>query len=207
MSRNVFVLGALLAVSGASQAAFIEMPLANDPSVVSGGSDVTFNSQSRDIFIVGTAMMFTDASQTSSFITNGSFFLAGNVDTNGIPTSGGVVISGGLSAGRGSSELLSGVLTGFGFADGGGTLLQFKFSVAGGLLADQYGGLGSDFGILVDSGAAYSGDWSQDYNNLVDGTLGTGQGFSVASPLASIPTPSTAVILGLAAARWSRRRR
>lgn len=205
MASKFVVVCALTAACGAARADLIDLNLQDTPKIVSISSDVTYNAGDDALFVTGDAMQLTDEGGMSAL--DATFFLAGTIDASGNPVSGGLLITPNSSS-RGISPLLSGLLTGFGFENGGGTLLQFRFMVVGGTLADEYGGIGADFGVIMDSGLAYSGDWTADFNNFTDGEQGSGEGTSQTSPVApSIPAPASGLVFGLAGLGCARRRR
>ena len=98
--------------------------------------------------------------------------------------SGGSIQIGGTIDGSGP-VLLTGDIVAVGFEEGGGQLMDFVVVVTGGDLAAEFGGFDAQFGIVLDVNTVYSGDWSQSFDNLVDGVKGTGAGLSAtASSLA-----------------------
>lgn len=154
----------------------------------------------------GTATTFDDDGVgAAEFISSGigSYSLSATVDNAGIMTGGTLNIFGTVtSLGFTSGTLLTGNLTGFGFQVGGGSPLEFLFTVTGGDAATMFGGVGSTAGSIISSGlsgftGSFMGDWS--------GTAGGSN-----SDTAPVPIPGTALLLfsglgGLVAARRNRK--
>jgi hypothetical protein len=171
---------------------------------MAGFTDVTYDAGSNDFWATGFALEFDDGTGPAEAIFDGSFSITASIDEAGVP-GGGTLDIGGLVTGFGPS-LLTGMLLDFGFDGGGGTLLEFLFEVTGGDLAPQYGGVGAAVGVLLDmGGGGYSGNFLEDFDNLLGGLPGTGMG--VADTGRVIPGPSAIALLVTAAAGRRRRNR
>ena len=77
---------------------------------------------------------------------------------------------------------------------------DFEFSVTGGALTNDYGGIGATAGTTVDTGDdSFSGSFTSDFNNLHDGT-GAGVGDTVME--VPEPEPQLLVILSVLGLCW-----
>ena len=199
------IVGAAVAVaacSGSGHAGFIPLAFLDAPDVMAGFTDVTYDAGSNAFLATGFALEFDDGTGPAGTIFDGSFSITASIDAGGA-AGGGTLDIGGLVSGFGLS-LLTGTLLDFGFDDAGGTLLEFLFQVTGGDLAPQYGGVGAAVGVILDmGGGGYSGNFLEDFDNLIGGLPGTGAGVADTGRL--IPGPSAIALLGMAAARRRRR--
>ncbi|MHC5005930.1 MAG: hypothetical protein ACYTGF_01075 [Planctomycetota bacterium] len=195
---------AVAACSGSGHASFIPLGLLDAPDVMAGFTDVTYDAGSDAFLATGFALEFDDGTGPAGTIFDGSFSITASIDETGAP-GGGTLDIGGLVSGFGLS-LLTGTLLDFGFDDTGGTLLEFQFQVTGGDLAPQYGGPGAAVGVILDmGGGGYSGNFLEDFDNLIGGLPGTGLGVADTGRL--IPGPSAIALLAMVAARRRRRAR
>lgn len=140
-------------------------------------------------------MSYDDGIGAAEGIAGGSFTLNAVIDETGDASSGSLSIGGTVDVF--GPSLLDGVLVDFGFIDAGGMILEFLFSVTGGDLADEYGGINAEFGVILDTrDLGYSGDWTKDF--LLNGGV---------ADTAAIPAPAGLALLGLAGLCGRRRRR
>ena len=111
---------------------------------------------------------------------------------------GGTLAVDGMVDGFGPS-LLTGSLDDIGWDDNGGTLLEFLFTVTGGMLAGDYGGNGSQFGVILNLGSGmYTGDWRDSF--ATTSSSGT-------ADIAPIPGPGALAAFAVAGGLIRRRRR
>jgi hypothetical protein len=189
-----------------AQGALIGFDLLDYPDVGSIAIDAVYDADS-DIFLAnGFAMDYTrEVGGPVNPIANGLFQITATIDENGEAVGGVLEIIGNV-IGFGPA-LLSAELSDFGFADGGGSMLEFTFEVTGGSLSSDYGGVGQKVGVVMDIGGdGYSGDFSQDFDNRFFGLPGTGQGVSETKPLA-LPGPGAIAVAMFGGLIGSRRRR
>ncbi len=198
-----FVLGLLPGVETA-RASFIPLDLLDAPDIASGFIDVSYDAGTDLLSAHGFALSFDDGQGPAQNILSGDFDLDAIINDFGVPVSGTLSIGG--NVGGFGPLLLTGDLIGFGFADGGGELLEFLFTVTDGELAPAYGGAGALIGVVMDiGGSGYSGSFTQSFNNLIAGQVGTGLG--VADTARLVPGPAVVLLLALGAAAGRGRRR
>jgi hypothetical protein len=176
------------------------------PDIASAFIDLTYDATADALVAQGFALSYDSGIGPAQTILNGSFLITATIDATGAASGGALTIGGDVS-GFGPA-LLTATLIDFGYVDGGGSLLEFLFEVTGGDLAPSFSLAGGGLiGVIMGTGTAYSGDWSADYDNLIDGQSGTG---SAVSDTAPIPAPGTvalaAVAVVLGASRPRRRR-
>lgn len=171
---------AMLALAGAVM--FAAMPVAATPlELTKSYPDIT----SQDVYavadgFVGSASLFSDAEDSSSNITGGSFnldsFIGGDFTISGSFSYGGTDYSG---------ALLTGKVTAAG--DDGYGLYEYLFTVDGGTAASLFGGIGVTGGTIIDT-------WSQVADTF---------------PAAPVPEPATLslMLIGGSALVALRRRR
>ncbi|MDH3589142.1 MAG: hypothetical protein OEQ74_07035 [Gammaproteobacteria bacterium] len=166
---------ALLSLSWSSHAAPLGLTLADAPDIASGFITVSYNAMTDTLSATGSAIQLYDG--VATFIdAGGLFILEATVDGDGNMTGGTISIDATIaSLGHVSGTLLTGVLTDFGFMEGGGDPLEFLFDVTGGDLASLYGPRG---GIIL-SDAGFGGSFANDFANTDAGVSDT----------AAIPVP------------------
>ena len=149
----------------------------------------------------------------------GDYTLTATITGAGVLTAGSISING--DVGAGTELLLSGELqTGssgpggaFGFVDAHGgaqlgdyNIFEFLFTIDGGSLANDFGGLGASGGVVVDAQfdnvTDFAGDWTTDFHS--DSGNANANNFAVEV----VPEPSSAflIFLGLAMSATSRHR-
>ena len=198
LRRSLISCIAVFAFSSAANAAPLGLTLLDAPDIFSSFIDVTYDASTDSLSAMGFALELNDGIGVND-ITNGMFTLDAVIDDAGNMSSGSFTIGGTIAAlGYVSDTLLTGTLDAFGFAPGGDPL-EFLFTVTGGDAAALYGGSGG----MVLAGTGFSGSWASDFDNLISGIPGTGQGVS---DVAAVPIPAAAwlfltAILSLAATR------
>jgi MYXO-CTERM domain-containing protein len=197
MIRPTYALIAIACATAApaASAALIGLDLLDSPDIAS-----TFITTNYDGAGGLTASGFAseyddDGTLPADPIAGGTFDLDATLTPTGMATAGSLTIGG--SVGGFGPSLLTGDLLDFGFLDAGGMILEFVFSVTGGDLAGAYGGLGAEFGVILDvRDGGYSGDWTQSFSTIA-GVADT----------APVPGPAVAALFALAAVGARRRRR
>jgi hypothetical protein len=129
------------------------------------------------------------------------FNLTAYITSAGILTSGTLTIAGDLVGDSVYTTLLTGTLqtgaegTAFGATSGTDAPFQFLFTVTGGSLANDYGGVGASHGYVnylePDGGYTFSGSWTANFAN-------SGNGY--ADVQMAVPEPSSFVLLMFAGA-------
>lgn len=169
------------AVTTGVQAAPLGLTLFDTPDIVSSFIDVVYDAGTDSLTAAGFALQLDDGSPNP--IAGGLFTLNAAVDDSGNLSGGSLTISGTIAGlGFNSGTLLTGTLSAFGFPGAGGDPLEFLFTVTGGDAAALYGSAG---GIIL-SQSGFTGDWANDFDNLISGIPGTGQGLA---DTAAIPLP------------------
>ncbi len=190
-----------LAAVGAAQAALIPLTLQDTPDIFASFLDVDYDAGSDSLSITGFPLTYDDDGiGMAETFGSGSFDLRATVDDTGNATGGLLEISGsipGLGINDPLTVLLTGTLTNFGFDESGGDPLEFIFSVTGGQLAADYGGIGAEAGVIA-SGTNFPGNFMDNFHN----DQGTGRA-DVAPP---VPAPMTAAFIGGLAFATRRRR-
>ena len=180
--RTIVSIALFLAGATGAQAAPLGLTLFDTPDIVSSFIDVVYDAGTDSLSANGFALQLDDGSPNA--IAGGLFTLDATIDEFGNLSGGTVTISGTIAGlGYNSGTLLTGNLTAFGFLPGGGDPLEFLFDVTGGDAAVLYGAAG---GIIL-SQAGFGGDWSSNFDNLISGIPGTGQGLA---DTAAVPLPA-----------------
>ena len=207
MNKNRNLLLGLFATallgSAPAMATPLGLTLADTPDIASAFIDVVYNAGTDTLTANGFAL--TLDAPPSNPIAGGLFSLTANVDDSGNLLGGTLTISGTVAGlGFNSGTLLTANLTAFGFVDAGGDPLEFLFDVTGGDAAGLFGSTGGM--ILGQSG--FEGDWASDWDNLLSGIPGTGQG---SADTAGTPVSEPGILLlqalGLTLLLVARRRR
>ncbi len=193
MRYVIGLVGGLLS-AGAAQAG-LSLELQDTPDIFSSFIAVTFDATTDSFDATGFALTLDNGMGPQENIANGGFSLTATIDDAGAASAGSLAISGEV-LGNGPG-LLTGDLDSFEFMPGGGDLLGFIFSVSGGDLAGLYGGIGAAVGVILDTQAAYSGDWTQSFT--------ASGGVSDTAPV--IPAPAAAMLPAICALGAARRRR
>jgi hypothetical protein len=178
--------------SSVARATPLYITLVDFPDIVSSFIDVLYDAPTDAFSANGFALeLDNDGVAPNEIIAGGTFALNATIDDSGILGPGGTLTIGGTvtSLGYLTGTLLTGDLTDFGFPDAGGDPLEFLFDVTGGdaatLWAGQKGGV-----ILSFSG--FSGDWTADWDNLLNGDEGTG---TAVADTGAIPEPATLTLM------------
>jgi hypothetical protein len=207
-SRTKVLCAALLcmAVTSAARAELLNLNLLV-PDIESGFIDVMYDASGDMFSATGFALAidYDGIAPPDYNINNGSFDLSASIDDFGSASSGSLAIGGDIPGLGVMGSLLTGSLTDFGFQTGGGDLFEFLFTVTGGQLAGDFGGLGATVGVILNAdGSTFTGDWTLDFNNN-GGNPGFGLGVA---DTAFIPAPAgLAVLLGAGFCAGRRRRR
>ena len=185
-------LSALLVFSASAQAAPLNLTLNDFPDIVSAFIDVTYDADTDSFSASGFALeLDDDGSVPAEAISGGTFDLSAIIDDAGALVGGSLTIGGTVaSLGFNSGTLLTGTLTAFGFPDAGGDPLEFLFDVTGGDLAPLYGSLPG--GVIL-SFTDFTGDFTADFDNLINGDPGTG---SAVANVAPVPVPAAVWLFG-----------
>ncbi len=173
----------------------LNLDLEPSPDLTTGFISISYDADAANLQFMAdgfTLSYFDGVSVTDA--TGGLFMIDMTVDDMGNATGGMLSITGTLP-GIADGTLLTGDLTDFGFAPAGGDPLEFLWSVSGGLLADDYGGIGAIAGTIL-SQTSFPGDWTEDWS-----------GSGAVSDTAPIPAPTGAAILGLGLVATGARRR
>ncbi len=173
--------------------ASLGLQLTQTPDLFAGFIDVTYDS-STDMF-AATGFAFElddDGVGPAEGVQNGAFELDAVINGSGALTSGSLIFRGTIPAlGFNSGTLLTGSLVDFGFPAQGGNPLEFAFDVTGGDAAGLYGNVPA--GLILSGVSGFGGDFSTDFDNLDQGTPGTGAGIADAAPI--VPLPSSLLLL------------
>ena len=206
--KQRLALAALLAafsfVSLPASALPLELNLADTPDIVSAFIDVNYDAGSGALTADGFALQL-DGGGGLFPVAGGLFDLNATVDSAGNLIGGTVSILGTIAGlGFNSGTLLTGSLSALGFPDAGGNPLEFLFDVTGGDAAALFGSVG---GIILGA-SGFDGDWATDFDNLIAGIPGTGQG---SADTAGLPVSEPGILLlqalGLTMLLLARRRR
>jgi uncharacterized protein (TIGR03382 family) len=202
-TRLICVAAATLAISATARADLLNLDLQDFPDIASRFIDLTYDSMNEMLVADGTALSYDDDGGASEDILNGSFLINANITNTGAIGGGGGTLDIGGNVGGFGASLLTGNLVAFGFMNGGGPLFEFVFEVTGGDLANDYGGVGAQMGVVM-GGVNFGGSFMDDFDNLAGGIPGTGTGAADTAPL---PAPAALALLLLAGGVSSRRRR
>ncbi|MBL7215075.1 MAG: PEP-CTERM sorting domain-containing protein [Phycisphaerae bacterium] len=189
-------------------AALIGLTLENSPDIFSSGIDVVYSAGT--LTATGWATeLDADGDDVDNLAitdtTSSSFALSASIDGSGTLSDGSVTISGKISGlGFNSGTLLTGNITGFGFDETGGEVLEFVFNVTGGDAADLYGD--GSIGIIMGFTGFSGGSWGGDFDNCY-GFPGEGYGNAVSDTAPVVPEPATLVLLAGGALLLKRRKR
>jgi hypothetical protein len=185
-----FLMTCVLAIvtGGAAQASPLNLALADSPDISSAFIGVTYDAGTDQFVASGFAMELDNGGLPNLSIANGLFNISADITSTGsIGSAGGMLSIGGTisSLGFNSGTLLTGVLTAFGFQDGGGDLFEFLFDVTGGDMVTSFGPV---VGVILDinHGGAFSGSFDVSFNNSGSGVSDT------ANP---VPEPSTLLLM------------
>lgn len=169
LKKNTLISGMLLL------AGFFSLAVTAAPNpllgVQTGNPDFLYRSGTNQGCVYdGTALTITAtpltmtlvSGDTPNFVTGGTLTITANIDATGVFSTGtgdDVIITG--VAGAFGSPLLTGTLTNYGIADLGATdRADFTFTVTGGSLAADFGGVGSEGGIITTmEGSTYTGSF------------------------------------------------
>ena len=173
--------------------ASIGLQLTQTPDLFAGFIDVTYDSSTDAFAATGfTFELDDDGVGPAEAVQNGTFELDAVINGSGGITSGSLIFRGTIAAlGFNSGTLLTGSLVDFGFPAQGGNPLEFAFDVTGGDAASLYGNVPA--GLILSGVSGFHGDFSADFDNLDQGTPGTGAAIADAAPI--VPLPSSLLLL------------
>ncbi len=161
----------LAAQSPVTTVGMLNLPLADVPDILSGFISADYDAATQVFTATGVALELDLGGPTPLPITGGTMLLSASIDNDGVLT-GGEVSFGGWVDGRGP-VLLEGELVLMGFEDNGGTVLEFLGKVVAGDLAPGFGGVGANFGVVLNLGqTGFNGDWTLDINTGPIGLAG-----------------------------------
>lgn len=179
------LISAMLLLAGLFSLAVTAAP--NPPlGVQTGNPDVFYRSGTNQGCIYdGTSLVITATPLTMTLVSGGTpdFVIGGTltitalIDTGGnfsTSTTGDDVIITGV-AGAFGSPLLTGTLTNYGIADFGATdRVEFTFTVTGGSLATDFGGVGTEGGIITTmENSTYTGSFASNWTcDVAKGNIG-----------------------------------
>ena len=199
-ARGCAVAAVALMIGCPAHAALLNLQLQPTPDIYSGFITLDYNAGTDWLSAQGYAFSLNDGSGSYT-IAGGTFDLTATIDDFGGLSSGALSIGGDVN--NFGPTLLTGDMIDFGFMDPpGGDLFEFLFTVTGGDLATMYGGMGSQFGVVLGAmGAGFDGTFTNNFAN-------NGQGVADAAPIVPGPSALIALAAGLGlTASTSRRRR
>jgi len=151
--------------------------------VQTGNPDIFFRSGSgitgcdydgANLSVTATPLTLTIVSGTlPDFVTGGTLTINAAIDASGVLSGGDVTVTG--VAGAYASPLLTGSITSYGIGDLGlNDRVEFLFSVTGGSLAADMGGIGAEGGIIVSmEGSSYAGSFAGAFScDIAKGNIG-----------------------------------
>jgi PEP-CTERM motif len=196
--RVLAVAGVLSLIALPSHAALLNLTLQGNPDMFVNYLDITYTESSDNFHVDGFSDTYTDPSNTQISTGFGAYTLDATITGAGVLTSGSFTIDG--DVGGGPTTLLTGSLnTGaegvaFGASSAGDGLFEFLYTVSGGSLAGDFGGIGASGGIIMSPvGGGFTDAWNVDFNNG-----GVGSGYADHAPL--VPEPSSFLLLLFGAA-------
>ena len=187
------VAGSLFFFTPVAQAAPLNLTLNDFPDIASFSIDVTYDAASDLLTAYGTASQLDDdGSISAEDISVGSFLIEATTDNSGKLSSGTLTIEGTVSSlGFTTDTLLTGDLTAFGF-NGPDDPFEFLLAVTGGDALELYGSGSVPAGVILTQ-TGFSGNFTEDFNNLGLSGTGSGSGMSNTAP---VPVPGTLLLLG-----------
>ena len=197
---GITLFGVLSLASSQSNATLLNLSL-DLPDFYAYFTSVGYNAGTDAFQALGYTGTYTDSGGTHD-AGGGNYTLTATITGAGVLTSGSLTIEGEVSdLATGPGTLLTGSLTtgtegtAFGSTNGGNGLFEFRFTVTGGILSNQFGGVGaSNCGVIMSPEFAgeFDGTWLNSFSN--DGI----SGFSDNAVL--VPEPSTFFLLALGVA-------
>lgn len=169
----------------------LDLVLIEAPDFVSGFLDVSYDSLTELFDASGFALEFDDdAAGLPHGIADGTFDLAATIDLDGTLLGGSLIIGGTIPAlGFNSGTLLTGNVIDFGFEPVNGDPFEFLIDLTGGDAAGLYGA--DPIGVIL-AQSGFDGSFAKDFDNLINGSSGTGTGLSDTAPV--IPLPGTGLL-------------
>ena len=179
------------------------------PDLAGGTMDVTYNAVSGAFVASGWTMDYNISDGNGGPTDVGvsvtdSYILSATINNSGVLTGGTLTINGAVGDGDTSVTLLTANLvtgsagTAFGYGDGNNNIFQFRFTVTGGTLENDFGGAGTAGGVILDAWFA-SNPGNQPFTGSFNNNAGTpGDGNGDINSF-TVPEPTTAgcFLLGL----------
>jgi hypothetical protein len=181
---------ALCMAPGLAKGALVGVTLDPFPDLFSSFLDVSYDASLHDFIVSGFPTTYDpDGMGVPQNVTgvNRAFDIALNVDNAGVASGGTLSIMGNV-LGNGPS-LLQADLFAFGYMDPpGGEIFDFVFSVTGGDLAGDFGGMGAMVGVILDinDAGAFDGTFASSFSS--SGSAGVSD--------TGIPEPTSITLLG-----------
>jgi hypothetical protein len=119
-------------------------------------------------------------------INGGTYSLSASISQTGLPLSGSLNVTGTIPGLATSGTLLTGTLSQFGFAPGGGDIFEFIYNITGGDLAHFYHGKTGV--ILTATGSDFTGSFTSSF--ATDASQAASDNF-----LMPVPEPSSALLI------------
>lgn len=183
-----------------AQGALIGVTLEPFPDIFSSFLDVSYDASIDELLVSGFPTTYNPDGLGPNNITgvDRSFDISVDVGDSGVPTGGMLSITGSV-LGNGPT-LLTADLVDFGFMDPpGGEIFDFLFTVNGGDLAGDFGGIGAMVGVILDINDAGAFDGTFTSNFMSSGSAGVSD--------TGVPEPMTASLLGVMGSLLILRRR
>ena len=199
--RALGIVGLFLFVALPSHAALINLTLQGSPDFYIIDLGITYSAASTKFEAIGATDTYIDPSDSYNYVGDlpSSFNLTAYITGAGMLTNGTVSIEGDTDFDTFAETLLTGnLLTGadgsaFGSTTNGVGLFEFRFSVTGGNVAGDFGGIGATVGVIITpDGSTFGGTWSSDF--------AASGGFGYADNAPIIPEPSSFFLLALGVA-------
>ncbi|HHM21848.1 MAG TPA: hypothetical protein ENJ20_07470, partial [Bacteroidetes bacterium] len=142
----------------------LNLSMCREPDIMSGFISTSYDAATDQLTVSGFAMTFDSVGAGAVVnISGGGFNIATTIDNTGVATAGTLTLSG--MAGTYNGTLLTGNLTDFGYLTGGGDLFEFVFDVTGGLMADEFGGVGNQVGVILSALSNFNGNWNLSFSS------------------------------------------
>ncbi|GEM_PF-867828 len=140
----------------------IGLSMCQEPDIASFFITSAYNEATNQFTATGYALSLDSVGPGNAVnISSGTYDVTATIDENGNLSSGTVTLAGDVSSHSGT--LVTGTIDSFGYYCGTG-LFEFVFSVTGGSMADEYGGIGNPVGVILSQTNTFNGDWTSNWN-------------------------------------------